>query len=68
MKRKTTRYRNTTGYRNKGTLDCEYYEKGYCSYYDFGKKSKCCGLDDTEECPVAIDNYDPYLAGDIEEW
>jgi hypothetical protein len=55
--------RKTTGYKNKRTPDCEYYENGKCSVYN----TKCCGYDN-EECPVAIDNYDPYLSGDIEEW
>lgn len=55
--------RKTTGYKDKRTPDCEYYEKGKCSVYN----TKCCGYDD-EDCPAAIDNYDPYLSGDIEEW
>ena len=40
--------------------ECEFYESGFCELYG----EKCTGYDE-DDC---VDDYDPYLSGDIEEW
>ena len=44
----------------KKTGECEFYNNGFCEMYD----KKCTGYDE-DDC---VDDYDPYLSGDIEEW
>lgn len=43
--------------------DCDYYEKGKCLVLGCKCKDVSC-----EDCPVEIDAYDPYFAGDCDEF